>query len=278
MESDTVLSGPGSYQEPDAAGVLPARQTFCTERKRTEDMAELAYDLHIHSCLSPCGDADMTPNNIAGMAMIKGLSIIALTDHNTARNAPALIRAGEEYGLIVLPGMELTTQEEAHVVCLFADEGDALEFDAYVYERLIKVRNKTKIFGEQIIMNEKDEPIGQEEYLLINATSIGFDDVYDAVTSCHGIMIPAHLDKSTTSLISNLGYIPPYSRFTCAEVRHLSALHGLLRDHPYLNGCRIISDSDAHYLGDISEAVHTLTFSNPHPSKREILETLITPP
>ena len=192
----------------------------------------------------------MTPNNIAGLAAIKGLQIIALTDHNTARNAPALIRAGEQYGLIVLPGMELTTQEEVHVVCLFCDERDALAFDSYVYERLLKVRNKKHIFGEQIIMNELDEPVGEEEYLLINATDIGFDDVYDAVTRFHGIMIPAHLDKSTTSLISNLGMIPPDSKFTCAEVRHLEKLHGLMKEHPYLEHCRIISapgEEDIHH-------------------------------
>ena len=239
---------------------------------------ELSYDLHIHSCLSPCGDMDMTPNNIAGMSMIKGLNIIALTDHNTTRNAPALIKAAEPFGLIVLPGMELTTQEEVHVVCLFAETEAAGEFDKYVYERLIKVRNKPKIFGEQVIMNENDEPVGEEEFLLINATEIPFDDVYDAVSSFDGIMIPAHLDKSSTSLISNLGMIPPNAQFTCAEVKHLEKLHALKREHPYLEHCRIISDSDAHYLEDISEPVHTLPFPDEHPSKREILDALVKVP
>ena len=239
---------------------------------------ELSYDLHIHSCLSPCGDMDMTPNNIAGMAMIKELNIIALTDHNTARNAPALMKAAEQYGLIVLPGMELTTQEEVHVVCLFAEAEDALAFDRYVYERLLKIRNKVKVFGEQVIMNEMDEPVGEEEFLLINATSIPFDDVYDIVSSFNGIMIPAHLDKSTTSLISNLGQVPPGSRFTCAEVKNLNRLHELLKANPYLEHCRIISDSDAHYLEDINEPVHTLAFPNDHPTRREILDTLAAPP
>lgn len=237
-------------------------------------MFELPYDFHIHSCLSPCGDMDMTPNNIAGMAYIKGLKLLALTDHNSVRNAPALIKAAEQYGLTVLPGMEMTTQEEAHVLCLFSDTEDALAFDAYVYDHLIRIRNRTDIFGEQIIMNEKDEPIGEEEYFLTNATDISFDAVYDLVTSYNGIMIPAHLDKDTTSLISTLGFIPPDSRFTCAEVKNLSKLHGLLKAHSYLNGCRIISDSDAHYLQDISEPVHTLVFENEHPSKKEILSVL----
>lgn len=239
---------------------------------------ELSYDLHIHSCLSPCGDMDMTPNNIAGMAMIKELNIIALTDHNTARNAPALIKAAEQFGIIVLPGMELTTEEEVHVVCLFSETENALAFDSYVYDRLLKIKNKPDIFGPQILMNENDEPVGEEEYLLINATRIPFDGVYDAVTAHNGIMIPAHLDKSTTSLISNLGMIPPDSKFTCAEVKDLTKLHGLLHAHPYLESCRIISDSDAHYLEDISEPVHTLAFPNDHPTKREILDVLVGVP
>ena len=243
---------------------------------RESDMYELAYDLHIHSCLSPCGDMDMTPNNIAGMAAIKGLKIIALTDHNTARNAPSLIRAAEQYGLIVLPGMELTTQEEVHVVCLFSDEKDALAFDAYVYERLMKVRNKKEIFGEQVQMNEFDEPVAEEPYLLINATDISFDDVYDTVTAHNGIMIPAHIDKSSTSLLSNLGFIPPDARFTCAEVRRPERIPQLLQEHPYLQQCRIISDSDAHSLWDISEPVHTLSFPGPNPSKKEILQKLVS--
>ena len=237
-------------------------------------MNELPYDFHIHSCLSPCGDMDMTPNNIAGMAYIKGLKLLALTDHNTARNAPALIRAAEQYDLTVLPGMELTTQEEAHVLCLFAETEDALAFDAYVHEHLPKVRNRKEIFGEQVLMNEKDEPVGEEEYLLINATDISFDRVQEVAASFNGIMIPAHLDKDTTSLLSTLGCIPPDSGFTCAEVKDLTKLHGLMQEHPYLENCRIICDSDAHYLQDISEPVHTLACGSDHPSKKEILKVL----
>ena len=239
---------------------------------------ELSYDLHIHSCLSPCGDMDMTPNNIAGMAMIKELNIIALTDHNTARNTPALLKCAEQYGITAIPGMELTTLEEVHVVCLFDCVEDALSFDSYVYDRLIKVRNKPDIFGKQVMMDENDQPVREEEFLLINATQIPFDGVYDAVTAHNGIMIPAHLDKSTTSLISNLGMVPPDSRFTCAEVKDLSKLHGLLKTNPYLENCRIISDSDAHYLEDISEPVHTLAFPNDHPTRREILDMLVRAP
>ena len=208
------------------------------------------------------------------MAMLKGLKLLALTDHNTARNAPALIRAAEPYGIIVLPGMELTTQEEAHVLCLFADTEDALAFDSYVRERLRKVKNRPEIFGEQILMNECDEPLGEEEYLLINATEIAFEDAGDAVRAHGGILIPAHLDKESDSLISSLGFIPPESTFSCAEIRDMENLDRLRKAHPYLESCRILSNSDAHYLWDIHEAEHSLSFPTEQPEKREILELL----
>ena len=104
-------------------------------------MDSLFYDFHIHSCLSPCGDDEMTPANLVGMAKVKGLDVIALTDHNSCRNCPAAIVHGEQYGITVIPGMELCTVEEVHVICLFPDLPSALAFDAYVYERLLPIRN-----------------------------------------------------------------------------------------------------------------------------------------
>ena len=238
---------------------------------------ELSYDLHIHSCLSPCADPDMTPNNIAGMARVKGLDIIALTDHNSVRNAPALCRAAGKYGTTVIPGMELTTSEEIHVLCLFSELENALAFDSIVYDHLVKVRNDIRFFGEQIYMDENDTPIGEEEYLLINATTISFDDVHGLMASYGGVMIPAHIEKESNSLLSSLGAIPPDSRFTCAELMDASAQEGLMEKHPYLKNCRIIYDSDAHDLGSISEPVHTLVFDHDAPTRAEILERLSGP-
>lgn len=221
-------------------------------------MPNLAYDLHIHSCLSPCGDDEMTPANIVGMATIKDLKLIALTDHNSCKNCGAVMRLAEEYGLLAVPGMELTTREEVHVVCLFPELADAMAFDAYVYEKLPDIKNKEKIFGKQQIMDEEETVTGIIDKLLINATDIGFDEVASLVEDYNGVMIPAHLDKSTTSLISNLGFIPPDSKFVTAELKNLSNLHKLQKEHPYLSGCRIISNSDAHYLQDIHEPDYSL--------------------
>ena len=221
-------------------------------------MIPLCYDLHIHSCLSPCGDDDMTPANIVGMAAVKGLDVIALTDHNSCRNCPAAMYHGEKYGVTVIPGMELTTQEEVHVICLFPTLEDALSFDAFIYKKLLPVPNREDIFGKQQIMNETDEVIGTKENLLINATSISFDEVFPLVESYGGIAYPAHVDKSSTSLISNLGFVPPESTFTCAEFHDFKNLHQLRRAHPYFDKCNVICCSDAHYLGDIHEPEHQI--------------------
>lgn len=133
-------------------------------------MNKYYYDLHIHSCLSPCGDNDMTPNNIAGMAALKGLNLLALTDHNTAKNCPAFFEACRRQGIVPIAGMELTTAEDIHIVCLFETLEAALAFDAFVDGKRVKIKNRTDIFGEQIICNGNDEPLGQEAYLLSNAT------------------------------------------------------------------------------------------------------------
>lgn len=216
-------------------------------------MIPLFYDLHLHSCLSPCGDHDMTPANLVGMAAVKGLDVIALTDHNSCKNCPAAIYHGMHYGVTVIPGMELTTEEEVHVICLFPTLEDAMAFDALVYEKLLPVPNREDIFGRQQIMNENDEVTGTVENLLINATTIPFDDVFPLAGSFHGIAYPAHVDKISTSLISNLGFVPPGSTFSCAEFHDFSNLHRIRRQHPFFESCNVICCSDAHYLEDIHE-------------------------
>ncbi len=238
-------------------------------------MKPLYYDLHLHSCLSPCGDDDMTPANLVGMASILQLQVIALTDHNSCKNCPAAMVHGENYGVTVIPGMELTTSEEVHVVCLFPALEDALAFDAYVYDHILPIKNKEEIFGKQQIMNEKDEEIGRVERLLISATDITFEEAFPLAASYNGFAFPAHVDKTSTSLLSNLGFVPPDSTFTCAELYDMKNLHQIQKDHPYFLGCNIISNSDAHYLQDIREPqyqIYPRTDSIP-----DILEYLATP-
>ena len=218
----------------------------------------------------------MTPANIVGMAVVNGLDLIALTDHNTCKNCPAFMKMAEAYGITALPGMELTTAEEIHVVCLFPGLEDAMAFDAYVEEKSVKFPNDENIFGKEQIYNEDDEIIGTIPYYLTNATEISFDDVYDLVAEYHGIMIPAHIDKTSTSLLSQFGFIPPDSRFTCVEIKDMSHYHELKKQHPYIEKCRVISNSDAQYLEHIRQPLYTLETADRSP--RSILDALITPP
>ena len=221
-------------------------------------MIPLFYDLHIHSCLSPCGNDDMTPANLTGMAAVKGLDVIALTDHNSCANCPAAMYHGKNYGVTVIPGMELTTAEEVHVICLFPALDAAMEFDRLVYGRLLPVPNREDIFGKQQIMDEQDEVVGIKEHLLINATTISFDEAFSLAESFGGIAYPAHVDKSSNSVISNLGFVPPESTFTCAEFHDFKNLHRLRREDPYFEKCNVVCCSDAHYLGDIHEPEYQL--------------------
>jgi PHP family Zn ribbon phosphoesterase len=200
----------------------------------------------------------MTPANIVGMAALKNLDVIAVTDHNTCRNCPAVLELAGRHDITAIAGMELCTAEEVHVLCLFACLKDALEFDTYVYSRLIKILNKEEIFGKQEQYDAEDKLIGTEPYLLINAAEISFDELDDLMRQFQGIYIPAHIDKGSNSLLSNLGFIPPDSKFKCAELKDKSKSEELIGKNPYLAGCNIISDSDAHSLGLINEPVNFL--------------------
>jgi PHP family Zn ribbon phosphoesterase len=195
----------------------------------------------------------MTPANIVGMAALKGLDVIAVTDHNSCKNCPAVLHFAKEYGIVALPGMEVCTSEEVHAVCLFDHLDKAMEFDEYVYERLLAFPNNEEIFGKQQIYNKEDVLSGTVPNLLINSVDISFDQLWGLVRSYGGVMFPAHIDKSANSLLSNLGFVPPDSQFKTAEVKDLTRLHELRKKNPYLEGCRIISNSDAHYLEDIHE-------------------------
>ncbi|MDK2808161.1 MAG: 3,5-nucleoside bisphosphate phosphatase [Clostridiales bacterium] len=217
----------------------------------------------------------MTPANIVAMAMLKGLDVIALTDHNSCKNCPPFLKLANEYGILGISGMELTTMEEVHVVCLFATLTDAMNFDQIVEKRLIPVKNRPDIFGKQQIMDEKEQVIGEVENLLINSTDISFDEVFDLVEDYHGVMIPAHIDKNANSLLANLGFVPPDSKFGCFELKNMESLHKLQQMNPYLCGCKVITNSDAHYLGDINEAENMIYVKEKTPDS--ILETLKRP-
>lgn len=215
---------------------------------------ELNYDFHLHSCLSPCGDNDMTPYNLVNMAKIMGLDVIALTDHNTCLNCPAAIKAGEEAGILVIPGMELCTDEEVHVVCLFPELQNALDFSAYVRERIPPVENREKIFGEQLIMDDRDNVIGKESLLLTTAAAVSLDKVPEIIKSFGGVAFPAHIDRSSYSVISNLGMIDKTMGFSIVEMTKDADRESYFSRFPDLREMSVFSSSDAHYLENIGSA------------------------
>ena len=216
-------------------------------------MAKLFADLHIHSCLSPCGDDDMTPCNIGGMAKIKGLDIIAVTDHNTARNLPAVQEVCDAYGLLLLPGMEITTREEVHMLGYFPTVEAALDFGALVKEHLPKKKNKPAFFGNQRVMNSDDEQIDEEDALLIGATDFSLSEAARRVVEYGGVPVPAHINRGSHGLLVALGLMPEEPSFPTVEVWRL-----LPCDESALEGRHVLHSSDAHYLGDIQEKEHAL--------------------
>ena len=215
----------------------------------------MAYfaDLHIHSCLSPCGDDDMTPANIAGMAKIKGLDIIAVTDHNTARNLPAAQACCEAYGLLLLPGMEITTREEVHLLGYFENVDTALAFGEEIKKHLPKKKNNPRFFGRQLVMNEDDEILDEEDALLIGATDLPLKEAAELVLAFGGVPVPAHINRGANGLLVNLGLMPDEPFYPTVE-----AARQLPCEESALRGRHVLHSSDAHYLGDIQEREHAL--------------------
>lgn len=235
-------------------------------------MISCTYDFHIHSCLSPCGDNDMTPSNLVNMAALSGCEVIALTDHNTCRNAGAAMKVGEEIGVLVLPGMELCTSEEAHVVCLFETLEGAMEFDSYIYNHMPHVPNKAEIFGEQRLTGPDDELLGLEENLLLVASFVGSGEVTELVRQYGGAAFPAHVNKDSYSLIASLGAIPEEAGFKTAEVTRDCDLDKLKLLHPELQTMRILRDSDSHYLETLAGEPGRIHLSEKTPGA--VIETL----
>ena len=215
-------------------------------------MNKFYYDLHVHSCLSPCADDENTPNNLAGMAAVCELDIVALTDHNTARNCPAFFEAVERYGIIPIAGMELTTSEDIHAVCLFEHLADAMRFSEYVEGRLMPIKNRPDIFGEQIIMDGEDNIIGRVDNLLSVATDISIEALPDTVREYGGICYPAHIDRDSNGIIAVLGAMPDTPSFNTVEFN----LEENVEEYTMtcsLAGKKVVMNSDAHFLGNMND-------------------------
>lgn len=224
---------------------------------------KLYYDLHMHSCLSPCGADDMTPNNLVNMAALAGLQVIAVSDHNTTRNVPAAMKVGQQAGVLVVPAMELTTKEDIHVLCLLPDPETAEDFRKYVYERLPQRKNRPKAFGHQYVMDENDEILEEETQILNFGSSIGIYETRALLEQFHGLAVPAHIDRPSYSLIGVMGNVDAEMGFRVYETTIDCDRQALMERYGFRGG--FLSNSDAHDLIAIRDAERTLDVETPTP-------------
>ncbi len=196
----------------------------------------------------------MTPNNIAGMAALNGLQIVALTDHNSAKNCPAFFEACRKYGLIPIAGMELSTAEDIHLVCLFPELEQAMEFDREIEGHLPTIANRPEIFGNQLILDGDDTQTATEDKLLIAATDLWAADAIALARSFGAHVRPAHIDRTSNGMIAILGDVPCEYGFNFVEFNDGDNAQAYYSDYPSLAGKAAIVSSDAHHLWDIAEA------------------------
>jgi len=210
-------------------------------------------DLHIHSCLSPCGDEEMRPRALVNQAKARGLDMIAICDHNSAENTAAFISAGDARGLKVLPGMEVTSKEEIHLIALFDAQENCVALQNLVYQNL-PGENVEEVFGPQTVVNERDEAVGVNRRMLIGATLLPFEQIVSVIHSLEGVAIASHIDRQAFSLVGQLGFIPEGIPLDGLEISpRTSKQEAKNRFHSYQH-YSFVWFSDAHCLEDIGKS------------------------
>ncbi|HHX44902.1 MAG TPA: PHP domain-containing protein [Chloroflexi bacterium] len=204
-------------------------------------------DLHVHTVVSPCAEVEMIPPLIVRQALALGLGFIAVTDHNTAENAAAVVAAARGTGLAVLPGMEVQTREDAHLLCLFETVGQALDWQAIVYAHLPPLENREDVFGAQYVVDETGAYLYTNRRLLLTATTLSAEEAVAGVARLGGLTIAAHIDRRAYSLIGSLGFIPPGLALAAVEVTRADVPidRRLIGDRP------VIVSGDAHRLSEM---------------------------
>jgi len=212
---------------------------------------EFKVDLHIHTCLSPCADNEMTPKRIITQAKKMDLDVIGICDHNASENVEAVSKAGKKQGIYVLQGMEITSSEEVHVMSFFEKRSSLQEMQHIVYDNL-SGENDVDAFGEQIIVDENDVPVGINNKLLFGASQLNIDKVVELIHSFNGIAIASHIDRESHSIIGQLGFIPEGISFDAVEIS--SACGSEKRKDLIFSNQYTITSSDAHFISDIGSS------------------------
>jgi PHP family Zn ribbon phosphoesterase len=224
----------------------------------------LLADFHNHSCLSPCGSLDLSPRVLVEAAYDRGVEVLALTDHNSSLNCPAFAKVCAEYNIIPIFGMEATTAEEVHVLCLFGNLNKSLAFSEMIYEHLPPFPNNPEKTGDQVYVDEDDNIEGEVEYYLISALDISLDEIGPLVKQYGGIVIPAHVDRSAFSMTSQLGVVVP-GPWAAIEVIRIPSNADTL-------GYPLTTSSDAHYPEHVARRPFQLDVTREElfPNKKEV--------
>jgi len=228
-------------------------------------------DLHIHTVLSACAEIEMLPDLIVEQAQRLGLGLIAITDHNSAENAAAMLSVARGTGIAVLPGMEVQTREEVHLICLFDTLEQASAWQEEVYAHLPRMKNREEVFGTQIVLDAEGNPVGHNDRLLLTSISLSVDEVVRRVHRLNGLCIPAHVDRPAYSIISNLGFIPPDLEIAGVEISHLVRAKEARERFPQLLRYSLIASGDAHRL---KELVARTTFKVEEATVAELAQAL----
>ncbi len=206
----------------------------------------MRIDLHNHSCLSPCGSLELSPLRLVREASAKGIGMLGLTDHNAGDNLPAFDLCCRKAGIIPVFGLEVTSREEAHQLCLFGDLKTAVRFGYTIYENLVSIPNNPDLMGDQIIVDEDENIIGELDlHLAGGAVDFSMEELIAMVHERNGLFIPAHIDRAAFSIKSQLGFLPD-NDYDAVEV---------MKKPCPLNGGRYpeITGSDAHYPENVGQ-------------------------
>lgn len=218
-------------------------------------MESILADLHLHTVLSPCAEVEMIPPLIVHQALALGLGLIAITDHNAAANCAAVMQAAAGTELTVLPGMEVQTSEEVHVLCLFDTLEQVLTWQGQVFDHLPDQQNLEDMLGAQFVVDAAGGYIRTESRLLLTSTDLALGEVICRVHALGGLAIPAHIDRPSFSLLANLGFVPPDLAVSALEIFRLTDPAGLTSQHPDLAAWPLIRGGDAHRLNEITRAL-----------------------
>jgi PHP family Zn ribbon phosphoesterase len=226
-------------------------------------------DLHIHTVLSPCANLDMGPANIINAARRLGTDIIAIADHHSVANVQAVAEYAGAQPPLVIPGIEVQTREEVHLLCLFPDLDTANDFAAKIRDKLPPVRNRPDLFGEQVVVNGAEEILYFEEILLAGSVEMTVEAVAEEVIKREGLLIPSHVDRPAYSLLANLGFLPPDLTVHALEIARPQLIDKLRSEHPNLRDAVFITSSDAHFLSQM-DSKYVTVFYLAEPSFGEI--------